>query len=329
MSEKQEFQCLLCNYHSIKNREDAEEPYRLIQNGTRDSKHQVVQCKNCGHIQLFPLPTVNEDEEYYNKNIHDKSTTPSLDINGIFEKFKYQNEQRINYVQKYIDIKGKKLLDYASGYGFFLQMLYEGIGVSADGLEISQERLDICSKRLNLNKEMGQYVGEHFCIYDINLLKEELPESLSEKYNIVTMFHLLEHIIEPVIFLKKVKGLLNENGVLVVELPNYNNIMMSASEEFKRFFFIRDHISYYTPDRLRYVLEQAGFEIEILKGIQLYGLENHMNWLINKRPQYLSPSYEISSPQHRWLEKLYKDHLDDTLQSEYMFAIAHVSSNKS
>lgn len=312
MKEKAEFQCLLCKHKT---------EYETIQNGTRDSHHQVVECKNCGHIQLFPLPTVDEDEEYYNKNIHDKSTTPSLDINGIFEKFKYQNEQRIKYLKKYIDMDGKKLLDYASGYGFFLQMLYDETGICGDGIEISQERLKICSERIS---SYNNIQGGGISVYPINLLKEDLPDSLSKKYDIVTMFHLLEHIVDPIAFLKKVRGLMKDTGTLVVEIPNYDNLMMSASEEFKRFFFIRDHVSYYTPERLRDTLKQAGFEVEILKGIQLYGLENHMNWLLNKGPQYLAPSYEISSPQHRWLEELYKERLDNTLQSEYMFAVAHI-----
>ena len=51
--------------------------------------------------QLYPLPSVEEDEEYYNMNSHDKKITPSYTIEELYEKFKFHNQTKINYLEKY------------------------------------------------------------------------------------------------------------------------------------------------------------------------------------------------------------------------------------
>ena len=81
------------------------------------------------------------------------------------------------------------------------------------------------------------------------------------QYDLITMFHLLEHLTAPVLFLSRLKALLKKGGTLVVELPNVDNIMMAASPQFNDFFYFRDHVAYYTPQQFVTVLEKSGFEV--------------------------------------------------------------------
>ena len=145
--------------------------YELIKDRTRDSSHKVVKCLECGMTQLYPLPSVEEDEEYYNMNSHDKKITPSYTIEELYEKFKFHNQTKINYLEKYGINKKWKMLDFGCGYGFFIQMMREK-GYDFDGIEISKDRLSICQKRL----------GAHFKnIRNINLLIEDVSDDLIEK----------------------------------------------------------------------------------------------------------------------------------------------------
>lgn len=144
-----------------------------------------------------------------------------------------------------------------------------------------------------------------------------MPEELLGKYDLITMFHLLEHLIAPVELLSKVRKMLKPGGLLVLELPNYDNSMMEISREFHDFFFIRDHVSYYTPETVMIPLREAGFKNIKVSGVQLYGLTNHMNWIINKGPQLRKPAYE-SCEGMKWIEEIYKDRLEQTVKSEYM-----------
>ncbi len=300
------FCCLLCGGGE----------YELIKDRTRDSSHKVVKCLECGMTQLYPLPSVEEDEEYYNMNSHDKKITPSYTIEELYEKFKFHNQTKINYLEKYGINKKWKMLDFGCGYGFFIQMMREK-GYDFDGIEISKDRLSICQKRL----------GAHFKnIRNINLLIEDVSDDLIEKYNLITMFHLLEHILKPHELLNKIAMMLKPDGLLVIEVPNIDNLMMLASKEFNDFFYIRDHVAYYRPDLLKKVVEECGFEILLQKGNQIYGLTNHMNWIINRRPELKNPSYE-SCEAMKWIEDVYKMRLNENLKSEYMYVIAKKSKD--
>lgn len=285
--------------------------YSLVKNKTRDSFHTVIACSNCGLKQLYPLPDIEEDAEYYNHNQHDKGITPSYSVDDIFLKFEFQNLSRIEYLQRMGIQKEWNMLDFGCGYGFFIELMKKR-GYYFEGIEISSERLMICQKRL------GKYFEN---ITNINLLIEEVPTNMKEKYNLVTMFHLLEHITKPKELLKKIAQLLKADGLLVVEVPNVNNIMMEASKEFNDFFFIRDHVAYYTPKLLKDVIEESGFEVVLQKGNQIYGLTNHMNWIINGRPELENPSYE-SCESMKWIENIYKEKLNNDIRSEYMYIVA-------
>lgn len=296
-----EFKCLLCG---------GEESI-LIKNKTRNSMHKIVQCTKCGLHQLFPLPTVEEDAKYYDENPHDRTITPNFSVEDIYHKFEFQNYSRVKYLKKFGLDKNWKILDFGCGYGFFIEMM-EKEGFLLDGIEISEDKLKVCKLRMGEKSKR---------IRDINLLSEELPCEMKSKYDMVTMFHLLEHITQPVLLLKKVKEMIRKRGYLVVEVPNVNNKMMKASSAFNDFFYIRDHVAYYTPELLENLLTGIGFDTILIRGNQVYGLTNHMNWIINGVPELEAPSYE-SCESMKWIEKMYKDTMDDNVWSEYMYIIA-------
>ncbi len=298
-----EFRCILCH----------EKKYELVKRKLRggDESRSVVKCLSCGMQQLFPLPSIEEDKKFYNINAHDKEITPQYDIQGLYDKFKYYNLSHVRYLIDFGIKKEWKMLDVACGYGFFISMMREK-GYIFDGIEISDDRSQYC---LQYNPEMR--------LYRLNLLEDSIPIDLMGKYDLLTMFHLLEHLTDPLLYLEKLRKLLKPGGLLFVELPNVSNIMMDASKEFNDFFFFRDHVAYYSPQNLVTVLEKSGFEVLSVKGNQLYGLTNHFNWIINGQPELNAPSFETIESL-RWLEKMYKDVLDLQVRSEYMYAVATV-----
>lgn len=79
------------------------------------------------------------------------------------------------------------------------------------------------------------------------------PKEIPGTYDCISMIHLLEHIISPVSFLQDVRERLSDNGIIVIELPNflYNPFDL----------IIADHATHFSMDSIRYVLEEAGFEI--------------------------------------------------------------------
>lgn len=113
------FKCLLCGDESAPD---------LVKNGTRDSDQDVVRCKKCNHVQLFPLSTAEEEADYYDTNAHDKVNSPGMDNDAIFQKFLFQNENRRRYLIEEAGIQKEwTCLDYASGYGHFIELMAGGV----------------------------------------------------------------------------------------------------------------------------------------------------------------------------------------------------------
>jgi len=78
-------------------------------------------------------------------------------------------------------------------------------------------------------------------------------ENIDRKFDVVTMLHLLEHISNPIDFLKKTRGLLNDNGILLIQLPNCFENPFDL--------LIADHCTHFYLEFLKYVVVSAGYEI--------------------------------------------------------------------
>lgn len=297
------FKCILCD--------EIKSDYIIVKHKTRNSEHKIIQCPCCGLKQLYPLPSFKEDKDYYDRNPHDKETTPDFSIEDIYEKWKYQNEYRIKYLEKDVHIrKGEKILDFGCGYGFLMEML-NAKGYDVEGVEISEDRLNVIKNRQGTLEKVKSF----------NLFDSDIPNECIERYGTILAFHVIEHITEPVRFLKKMGEMMKMGGDLLLEMPNIDNILMDISPEFNDYNYIRDHVAYYTPELIKKVVEQAGFEVVTQKGVQIYGLINNMNWVINGKPQLTAPNYE-AMPELKWIEDYYKKTLEDNIRSEFMYILA-------
>jgi len=78
-----------------------------------------------------------------------------------------------------------------------------------------------------------------------------------QRFDVVTMFHALEHMPDPLAALRDAAGLLNEGGRLFVEIPN------AAISPFD--LLVTDHLLHFSPDHLGYLASRAGLSISILR----------------------------------------------------------------
>lgn len=107
----------------------------------------------------------------------------------------------------------------------------------------------------------------------------EVPDS--EKHDRICLFSLLEHIPEPVPFLREVARRLAPDGLVVIEVPSAAEPLVSLYDipAFKSFYFQAMHPYVYSLKALDVVLEAAGLRRTSVKHKQRYGLANHLQWL--------------------------------------------------
>ena len=269
----------------------------------RDSKnHQILMCKSCGHTQIHPIPTLTEEKKFYDDNKQEKNLNIKYSIDEIKKKSMSDTNRRVKFVSKLVK-KNEKILEIGSGYGLFLEGMKKR-GQNVIGIEISKEKREIAKK---ITKAQ---------ILDINILEKKIK---IPKVDVIVLFHVLEHISEPVKFLKNLRNMLKMNGRIVVEVPNHNDHQLQLNKKYREFYWQRAHIHYFTPKIFQKVLEESGFSTEV-KGIQRYSIENFFNWKLIGKPQLDNPIFCLPE-KHEWMDLYYKDKLEKSLKCDTIIAV--------
>ncbi|PWF21227.1 class I SAM-dependent methyltransferase [Corticimicrobacter populi] len=163
-------------------------------------------------------------------------------------------------------LRNRRWLDFGSGLGGMLDEM-RGQAAWSAGLEPNRERAALA-------RQNGHTVFN------------DLSEVDDGALDIVTMFHVLEHLTAPVDELVRVREHLRPGGRLLVEVPHARDALFSLydCEAFKQFTFWSEHLILHTRQSLAILLEKAGFvDIEV-SGFQRYPLANHLHWLARGKP---------------------------------------------
>ena len=102
----------------------------------------------------------------------------------------------------------------------------------------------------------------------------------------VTLFHVVEHFYNPTEELDWIFKILKPNGLLIIETPNANDALLSKYENisFQNFTYWSHHPMLHSHVSIEGMVKKAGFAILDNHGTQRYDLNNHLNWLLNKKP---------------------------------------------
>ena len=289
--------CILCK----------NEKFRLISKKTRDSKkHKIIRCLKCDHIQLFPVPTLNDEKKFYDENLQDKNINDVGSIKRARRKMMPDNIRRYEFIKKIIP-KKSRVLEIGSGHGFFLEIMKTN-GFDIIGYDISKEKRKYSKKVTDVP------------VYDINI-NEKIPSD--NKFDIVVLFHTLEHITDPITLLKNIKKLLKPKGKILIEVPNSDDFHLKLNKFYKEFYWERAHIHYFNPKILKNVIQKSSFKNIRIVGVQRYGIENFFHWKLKNKPQMENPSYSLPI-ELSWVEKNYKNFLVDKLICDTIMVVANI-----
>ena len=170
--------------------------------------------------------------------------------------FNYLNYKIPKYLAQILPSnKNAKILDIGCGFGFFLRELKKGGYLSIKGIDLSNQAIDFC-------------LSQGLEVQRANII--DFAEQSAEKYELIVMSHVLEHIKkDEIIFtLKRIRNnLLDANGKLCLMVPNAQSNTGSywAYEDFT-------HTTLFTTGSIHYVLKSAGFNN--IKFLDPNGTEN-------------------------------------------------------
>lgn len=196
---------------------------------------KIVRCRNCGFVYVNPQPSVTELKDFYPQTYYGKNPFFYEKIDVSF---------RFKQVRKLLK-KESKVLDIGCGRGLVLSRLKK-IGCEVWGTELSE----ISSK----------YARE---ILGLNIINKNLEDCAFKKnsFDVVTMFHSLEHLIHPLKSVKEIYRILKPGGILIIEVPRFDSF---HSRIFKDKWFHLDvprHLFHFNDQTLEKLVTTAGFSV--------------------------------------------------------------------
>lgn len=226
--------CTLCGQNDTKVIQEAEKPYK------------VVKCRNCGLVYVNPQPDRIFTEEHYQEDYYKEWIEKQM------EKRIPMWKRRLKELKKHR--KSGRLLDVGCGAGTFLKLANEE-GFEVYGTEISEYA--------------SRYVKDNF---GINVFKGNLEEAQfpASSFEIVTIWHTLEHLPDPRITLKEVNRILKKDGLLVIAIPNLKNFItrvlyLLAKRKKLKLFSIKAkelHLFHFSAKSITLLLKETGFNIK-------------------------------------------------------------------
>lgn len=260
----------------------------------------IMECTSCGFHFTSPIPDEEEIGNYYKSEAYvSHSSSKKGLINRVYHVVRWYSLKRKRALIGKL-VKGRSLLDIGAGTGHFLRAAKEG-GWNVTGLEPDADARAL-AKSAN----------------GVDLLPvEELHHLNGQKFDVITMWHVLEHVYHLNRDVEKLISLLNSGGVLVVAVPNMASYDAKYYKQYWAAFDLPIHLYHFTIDDIKRFFEKHGMELvavkpmlfdsfyvsmlsekykggSILKGL-LTGLKS--NWLA-KHDSYSSQVYILKRKMH-------------------------------
>ncbi len=286
---------------------------------------EAVQCPSCGHLQLSPH---SYSIEHYHQDgqtkfvLHDYGTP----IEKIVKHSWIEASRRVKRFADYgIDLitPGKQLrvLDIGGGYGFFaseLKQQYPNIDVKV--MEPSLKRTELGRAYIAADEK-----GRPIPNFIVDPLDEDFVARYRGTFDIVTMWHVLEHVANPVEFLKLACQLVAiETGVVCVEVPNADDELIRLSAGYRDRNYMIEHISYFHRHTLEAVARRAIPESRVvIRGYQRYGIFNYFHWLHFNKPQGENPDM-FEGVDRWWLEATWRTVREEAMTSDALVMCINV-----
>ncbi len=217
----------------------------------------VVQCADCGLCFTNPRPSESSIGQFY-PSAYRPHRTPKPERSPLWQILKGGKSARRGKERQTLPWQGQgRLLDFGCGGGSYLERMHRQ-GWEVLGVDSSPAAVERVQSVLGLPALLGSLPHEHL-----------RPQS----FDVITMWHSLEHVHWPTEVLRAAYNLLVPGGTLVVAVPNIDSL---AFRWFGSSWFGLDlprHLTHFSPWTLHLILERAGFHVGPIRMIR------HADWM--------------------------------------------------
>jgi len=193
-----------------------------------------------------PRPAANELMKYYESDDYISHTDSKKSIlDKVYQLVKNHTINRkidlINSLKK----SDKTILDIGCGTGDFLYAC-EKNNWKIKGIEPSGKARNLASDKLNSDLSI---------VADI----EDLLKNSKETYDVITMWHVLEHVLNLENYIEQLKALLKPNGTLIIAVPNYKSYDAIYYQKFWAAYDVPRHIWHFSQKAINVLFSKKDF----------------------------------------------------------------------
>ncbi|MBU0728810.1 MAG: class I SAM-dependent methyltransferase [Proteobacteria bacterium] len=225
---------------------------------------KVCQCSGCGLVYLSSFAHAEKDF-YEESGMHGEAP---LDVAKWMANTAADDERRFHFLEPHLS--GKSLLDFGCGTGGFL-LKARKTAREVHGVELE--------KRLQ-----SHFLKNRLTVFE-NI--EDLRERQGAgRYDLITLFHVLEHLPDPKSMLQSLGTLLADSGEIIIEVPHADDALLTLyeCEPFSHFTYWSCHLFLFTVSTLEMLVRQAGLKPNYIRQVQRYPVSNHLYWLARGKP---------------------------------------------
>jgi SAM-dependent methyltransferase/Flp pilus assembly protein TadD len=199
----------------------------------------LVRCLACGLAFFTPPPPAERLREIY------RGAGPSLAAQLAATRGGELPHALLDRIEEHVPRRGR-LLDVGCAHGAVLLAARQR-GWTVAGFEISAESVGIARGEFGLDVVQGDHLDQ-----------AGFPDGA---FDVVTMQHVLEHVVDPLRLLRAARRLLRPGGLLWLAVPNFGGFLASTLGARWGWVTYPNHLVYFTPQTLGLALERAGFRV--------------------------------------------------------------------
>ncbi len=242
--------CSICNSNDIK----------LILN---NKYKQIYECGNCKvKFQNISIDTAAVyNEKYFTDKYKNQYGNTYLEDKENIIKFAVK---RLNVIRK-LNKNFNSIMDIGCAYGFFLKEAKKYFK-TAKGIEINKKAVEYGRKVLFLD------------IDNVDLMKFKSKN----RYDVITLWYVMEHFKTPYRVITKLKTVLNRNGLLCLAIPNGSGALYKFNKKLWFKLHPDDHYFDYTLKSIRFMMRKLGFKLVKYRitGIHPHRAGFHLNGIV-------------------------------------------------
>ena len=204
---------------------------------------------------LHPTPSLRWYQRFYDESYLADAQSPVFPEDPWFQRRRLSYfGARLKRVVRHLGETPASLLEIGAGDGLFL-VAAQQLGIAATGIDVSTPAREDAKRLHGVDIIAG------------DLLSSDLP--LAERYDLVVLNHVLEHLITPLDYLARIRTLLSPRGLLVFEIPQQFINPIDLAYRALRLrrplgVYTLHHPYFYTVSSTRRLMDAAGFRIERL-----------------------------------------------------------------